>query len=328
VASQITHNDIGDVWQPRFTFKVNNVLTDPSNVTFKLGLPDGTIETVGPTSGAAPSGTSTHITGITRNGAGDYTLSISLDASGYWLSKASGTGAAVGSETWETIVDPDPFTANSGVSTRALVGLYETKAWLASTGQDTTDDLTVVRLINAVSDEVHRFTGREFKVSGTNPQTRTFDVDRVAQRYGYVNVGDMTSFTSVQTVDTDWATVLETVPTASIQALPLVRATGDPIRALRVNFTLGSLTWRGGYQVKVTGNFGFPSVPEDVRHAVMDTIAYRRDRDVEHPRDTLSAVPGVNDAGAAVVLAAQPRILAFPPDVYATLIKYRAPVVG
>jgi hypothetical protein len=214
------------------------------------------------------------------------------------------------------------------LSSNALVGLRETKDWLEENNVDTSDDLMITRLINAVSDEVIRFTGREFKVSGTNPQTRTFDVDRVAQRYGYVNVGDMTSFTSVQTIDTDWATVLETVPTASIQALPLVRATGDPIRALRVNFTLGSLTWRGGYQVKVTGNFGFPSVPEDVRHAVMDTIAYRRDRDVEHPRDTLSAVPGVNDAGAAVVLAAQPRILAFPPDVYATLIKYRAPVVG
>src|ERR1044072_1980154 len=123
MAATINHNDIGDVWTPRFVFKVGTTQTDPTNVTFRLALPDGTTESVGPTSGASPSGTSTHITGITRNSAGDYSLAISLDASGYWIAKASGTGAAAGSEVIQTIVDPDPFTSNWGLSARARVML-------------------------------------------------------------------------------------------------------------------------------------------------------------------------------------------------------------
>lgn len=213
------------------------------------------------------------------------------------------------------------------LSTRALVGLRETKDWLEDNDVDTSDDLMITRLINAVSDEAMKLTGREFKVFGTNPQARTFDIDRVALRYAYINVGDLTSFTQVQTLDTDWTTALETVNVAYVQGLPLNRRPWEPIRALRVNFTLASQAWQWGQQVKVTGNWGFPSVPEDVRHAVMDTIAYRRDRDVEHPRETLSPIPGTGDAGALLV-AAQPRILAFPPEPFATLMKYRDPVVG
>ena len=343
--ASINHNDIGDVWQPRFTFKVNGTLTDPTNVTFKVLLPDGTtIESVGPTPGSAPTGSSTHITGITRNGAGDYTLSINLDAAGYWVSKGSGTGAAVGTETWETIVDPDPFTANLGLSSRALVGLYETKAWLASNNNDTSDDLQIVRLINAVSDEVHRFTRREFKVAGTNPQTRVIPIWQRGQpspRYidgqyvgdfsdynRLIKLGDMAATpTSVQILSSDWTTVLETVSAGNLM---FVRDELDPVSGpIRwVYFNTAAYPVSAGYRLSVAGTWGFPSVPEDVRHAVMDLVAYKRDRDVEHPRETLSPIPGTGDASSAVLVAAQPRILPFPPEIYATLSKYRDAVIG
>lgn len=344
MAATLNHNDIGDVWAPRFTFKVGTTPTDPTNVTFRLALPDGTTESVGPTPGSAPVGSSTHITGITRNGAGDYSLAVNLDAAGYWLAKASGTGAAQGSEVIQTIVDPDPFAANWGLSSRALVGLPETMAWLASKSQATDDYLTVVRLINAVSTEVYSLTRREFKVAGTNPQTRTIPIyQRGATSPRYIDgqyVGDFSDYnrmiklgdmaaapTQVQILSSDWTTVLETVSAGNITYIrDELDPVNGPIRWAYLNTAAYPIS--SGYQVKVTGTFGFPSVPEDVKQAVMDTVAYRKDRDVEHPRETLSAFPGAGDAGAAVILSERPMIVSFPPEIYATLIRYKDPVVG
>jgi hypothetical protein len=205
----------------------------------------------------------------------------------------------------------------------ALVGLRETKDWLTKNGVDTSDDLMITRLINSVSSAVYELTSREFRVIGTNPQTRTFDVDAVALECGYLNVGDLTSFTQVQTIHYDWTTVLETISLSSIQALPLVRRANEPIRALRVNWFLAGTPWKEYYQVKVTGNFGFPSVPDDVKQAVMDTVAYWKDRDVEHFRQSLSPTPGATDAGASVIFTTvRPEILSFPPEPYAILSEY------
>ncbi len=229
------------------------------------------------------------------------------------------------------------------LSTRALVGLRETKDWLEANGIDTSEDLKITSLINAVSSEVHSFTRREFKVSGTNPQTRTIPIwlrGQTAPRYidgqyvgdfsdynRLIRIGDMAaSPTQVQVISSDWTTVLETVTAGNMTFL---RDELDPVAGpIRwVYFNTAAYPLSAGYRLSVTGTWGFPSVPEDVKHAVKDTVAYRMDRDVEHPRETLSAVPGTGDA-AAVLVAAQPRILPFTPEVFATLNKYRDPIVG
>jgi hypothetical protein len=226
---------------------------------------------------------------------------------------------------------------------RALVGLRETKDWLEQNGIDTSDDLKITAKINAVSNEVHGWTRREFKVAGTNPQARTIQVfQRGATSPRYIDgqyVGDFSDYnrlvrlgdmaavpTTVEIVSTAWATVLETVTSANMFFIrdELDPVTG-PIRWLYLNTAAYPLS--AGYQVRVTGNFGFPSVPEEVRDAVKDTVAYRMDRDVEHYRQDLSFGPATNDA-AALVATAPPRVLAFPPDAYAILKKYRDPVVG
>lgn len=232
---------------------------------------------------------------------------------------------------------------NVALSTRALVGLRETKDWLENLKIDTSNDLKITSLINAVSEEAHRFTRREFKVSGTNPQTRiipVFQRGQTSPRYidgqyvgdfsdynRLIKLGDLASSPSqVQILGTDWSTVLETVSSTNMFFLrDELDPVSGPIRWLYLNTAAYPLS--AGYQVKVTGNFGFPSVPEDVRHAVMDTVAYRMDRDVEHPRETLAAIPGTNDASALLV-AQQPRLISFPPEAFATLNRYRDPVIG
>ena len=48
-------------------------------------------------------------------------------------------------------VDPDEFTSDAGVASYALVGLSETKDWLRHQNIDTSDDLSLVRVINDIS---------------------------------------------------------------------------------------------------------------------------------------------------------------------------------
>jgi hypothetical protein len=83
-----------------------------------------------------------------------------------------------------------------------------------------------------------------------------------------------------------------------------------------------------GMRVKVTGSFGFPSVPGDVRQAVLDAVAATMDRDVEHYRQDLGGA-GVGaaqqDSGTVVVVGRTGgRLIALPPAAQAVAWRYRA----
>lgn len=319
--AQIAHADVGDTWTPQATFKVAGVNTDPTTITVKVREPDGTITTLGPVSGATGGG------GIVRVSAGIFNTVISLDASGYWAANFTGTGAAAASEDHELRVDPSLFSTNGGLDDRALVGLQETKDWLQAQNIDTGEDLDLVRVINDISNRFHEEAGREFKAVGTNPQTRTFDVDGAGWNTGVVDVGDVTSITSVDVLSSDWTTVLQTVPSTDYAALPLNRAAWEPIRRLYFNYGLGVPRLRGGYRVRVTGTFGFPAVPGNVRQAVLDAIAATMDRDVEHYRQDLAARSDA--AGGTILQVTQaPMFLSMPPGSLAVAWSYRDPLVG
>jgi hypothetical protein len=281
--ARIEHKDVGDVWEPQATFTVGGTPTDPTNITAKYREPDGTIITFGPVAGG------TGGSGITRVSAGifKFTTPIVLDAAGYWKARFEGTGAAAAAEDHELIVDPSEFVDNAGLSTRALVGLAETKDWLQGQNVDTGEDLELVALINDISDLFHDEAEREFKVSETNPQTRTFAVEHMASPdYWYIDgdymgdrstlsrrisVGDLVAApTTVTIVDTDWTTTLETVSAGNMTMHPTVRESWEPITEIEFQNTVTSL--RPGMRVNVTGNFGFPSVPGRVRRAVLEAI--------------------------------------------------------
>ena len=126
--TQITHYDIGDYWRPEASFAVGGVLTDPTTITVKVQDPAG-VETL---SSATPGSVTLVSTPIARTNTGTYVLTQALDSAGHGYARFEGAGAVVATHTHEAIVDPDPFTNESGVSTRALVSLGETKDWLAS----------------------------------------------------------------------------------------------------------------------------------------------------------------------------------------------------
>lgn len=337
----ITHLDVGDTWVPQATFTVSGTPTDPTTLTLKIRNAAGTITTITENTPAAPT------LPIVRVSAGVFKHNgITLDASGYWAVKFTGTGAAAASETHEAIVDPDPFTSDFGLSSRALVSMAETKDWLNQQNIDTSNDLDLARVINDISDRmIEESGGREFKAFSDNPATRVFEVEPMRKRDPWyidgqwmgdrdsrnrrIRVGDLTSFTAVSLLaSSDWATVVEAVtPLAKVESHPLVRAPWEPIRELEFRSDVVTLT--PGMRVSVTGTWGFPSVPGNVRQAVLDAVAAIMDRDVEHYRQDMAPAAGAQEGGTVVMVGGgAARILALPPSSQAVAWSYRAPCLG
>lgn len=229
------------------------------------------------------------------------------------------------------------------VGPRALVTLAEARDWLNVAASNTVEDTELERVIDDISDRLHQEAGREFKVSGTNPQTRLFEADppgrrqpvyidgdyvgdqNVARRI--VKVGDLTSFTAVSIIDTNWTTVLEAVTLGKVTGRPLVRQSWEPITALEFLDTVTSL--QAGMRVSVTGNFGFPSVPGNVRQAVLDAVAATVDRDVEHYRQDLGTTAAPGEGGNTIVIGGGgQRLLSMPRTSLAVAWSYRDSTIG
>ena len=227
--AKIAHYDIGDLWTPQMTWKIDanndgvpDTPTDPSQIVLRLQTPAG-VESVY-TTASSPSALTSASTPLARLSAGVFKPNpgIALDSAGYWFLRAEGIGAAQASEEFQAIVDPSEFTADGGLSARALVTLSETKDWLQQQNIDTSDDLELVGLINDISDRIHYEAGREFKPVSAGESTRTFEVDTWAR---CVYVGDMatlsTASSPVAFYAQDWQTNTYNVAQADVTASPM-----------------------------------------------------------------------------------------------------------
>ena len=334
--ARIAHYDQGDVWTPQATFTVGGTPTDPTTLIVKIKDPSGTVTTVTENTPATPT------LPIVRVSAGVFKHNgIALNDAGYWFVRFEGTGAAAATEEHQAIVDPSEFYESAQLGTRALVGLAETKDWLQVQNIETTNDLELARVINDISERAHDEAEREFKPVATNPSTRQFAVPVLGRRDPWyidgeymgdrssasrtLHVGDLTSYTQVQILDTDWTTVLETVALTDITAPPITRKSWEPIRQLEFQTDVTALS--PGMRVAVTGTWGFPAVPGNVRQAVLDAIAAVMDRDVEHYSTDLG-VQAEQGGNVIVVGGGRHRLLSMPPSSLAVLWSYRDVNVG
>lgn len=337
---QIQHKDQGDLWNPQATFAVNGTATDPTTLILRVKDPSGTVTV---TTESNPAALTSSSTPIARTATGVYKATITLNDAGYWFARFEGTGAVVATEETQVIVDPSEFYESAQLGTRSLVSLAETKDWLNQQNIDTNNDLELARVIVDISNRFHEEAGREFKADGTNPQTRTFIAEPAGRRLPWyidgeyvgdynplrrrLKVGDMTAVTTVELLDTDWATVLDTPVLADVALLPSNRQSWEPITELEFHSDVTSLTH--GMRVRVTGSWGFPAVPGDVRQAVLDAVAAVMDRDVEHYRQDLGAASQEGDAGTVVMIGGRTgsRLLSLPPASVAVAWRYRAATI-
>jgi hypothetical protein len=329
--AKIEHKDVGDRLTPQFSWTIAGVGTDPTQIVVRQQDSAG-VETV-VTTASSPATLTSASTPLARVSAGVFKLSpgISASSSGYWLFRAEGTGAAEAAEDYEYIVDPSEFSSNAGLDTRALVGLRETKDWLQQQNVDTGQDLDLVRVINDISNRFYEEADqREFKVIGSNPQTRTFDVS-VHDAYCHaVEIDDLaavsTASTAVQILHYDWTTVVETVASTDFTLYPRVRDNWEPYRKIQFRYTVAPLYV--GYRVAVTGTWGFPAVPGTVRQAILDAVASTMDRDVESYRQDQGPVSSGQGTNVIVMPSTTPAFLSLPPETLAVARKYRDPRVG
>jgi hypothetical protein len=331
--ARIVHYNIDDLWPAQGTFTVGGTPTDPTTLTVKVQAPDGT-ETI-LASAVSPASLNSSSTPVAKTGTGVFKLNpgVAITQAGRWHVKFTGTGAAAASQPHVAIGDPDVFTSESGVSLRALVTLDEAKDWLQQQGVDFSEDLELVRVINDISDRFHQEAQREFKPISPSPASRLFDLDAVGWRTGIVMLGDLASApTTVEILDTNWSTVLETVSAADYTLHPQIREAWEPIRRIEFNYGNGVTYLRRGFKVRVTGTWGFPAVPGNVRQAVLDSVAWVMDRDVEHYRQDLgfSGVNAQPGSGGTVVMigGGRQRLLTLPASAQSVAWSYRDLLVG
>lgn len=158
-------------------------------------------------------------------------------------------------------------------------------------GQNLDRDV-VERLIGAASVAIMRVAEREFAtadatvdegISGGPDEVERDVVERVfivgPHRYsGEVPVGDMADTpVRVDFLDGDGNAVVEDVDLSTVEVLPRNRRPYDPITALRFpSGSLGSVD-----RVRVSAEWGYPEVPEDIRQACISQVREWYVRDVQ-----------------------------------------------
>ncbi len=253
-----TAYDIGDIARISAPFRdITNVLADPTVVTASVRKPDGTITNYVVASAQ-----------IIRDGVGLYHLDIGpLDQAGDWFYRFVGTGTVATSAEGTFYVYLQETVALGPLKATALTTLGATREYVLRDVTDDSQDRKLIRLINAYSSAVERYTRREWL-----PQ-----VTAAARKFQY----DGSGFMSLEPYDlrTVTSAVMNThYPTGYQETL--IAGTASVVGNYWLNPRGGtpqSTYWwlelplgvqLGSYEVTVTGNWGIGTVPDDVELAV------------------------------------------------------------
>lgn len=140
---------------------------------------------------------------------------------------------------------------------------------------DTDEALQV--LITAESGSIHQETGREFvAIPGLDP--RLFALDEYTLRTGLIWISDCTAIGDVEIQAEDGSTV-QVLDPGDYRTLPLVRQEWEPIRTILVHSNSLSLLHLRRF-VQVTGTWGYPSIPANIRQACAKRVILRYLSDV------------------------------------------------
>lgn len=183
-----------------------------------------------------------------------------------------------------------------------LLALPELKASLGIS--DTNDDALLEYAATAAEAWVQGYTGRAFSIDAA-------DVDRIYDpvRPNVLDVVDLQTVTTIKIDDDNDRTYGRTLAASDYDLRPL---TGPPYSEVRI-WPTSSYAFVPGQLVKITGKFGYGSVPADVKQALL-LVAGRWFKRREAPFGVLSATD----------LGVYQRLSEMDPDVKTLLAPYRA----
>ncbi len=162
---------------------------------------------------------------------------------------------------------------------RPLCSLADVLSYVPAYQSDQETDEKLEALIEAESQTIHQDLGREFvAIAGADP--RLFEITGWNCRTRRIRIGDCAAVTTVRVLDED-GTVRETVAAADRDELPLTRQEWEPIRQIKLlSVSPNPATIMPGQRLEVTGSWGFPSVPANVREACAKLVIVRYLSDV------------------------------------------------
>lgn len=172
--------------------------------------------------------------------------------------------------------------------TNAYCSLADVKAALRI--QDTVDDALIENSINSASRMIDQYCNRYF-YSGTAGEVRYYKADDGFTCW----IDDAQAITEVMTAATDPTIFDTTWEVSDYQVLPINRVANGgyyPITAITATDNYLFPVWADIALVKVTGTFGWPSVPEPIKFAAI-IQASRLFKRLESPL----GVAGVSDIG-------------------------------
>lgn len=198
----------------------------------------------------------------------------------FWWNVALGGG--VFQDTPESLIT---FIEHAPV-TRALCTLEDVQSYIPGyiPYSDLSTDTILMEMIDSVSTEIHHEARRDFLPAQTNPYAKLFDVsvsDAENRRIFIRDLANLTGLTvGISQLD---GTVVGSVSTPSTAVIgqPRNRQPWEPYNYLW--FPAGqanSVSLNPGSVVTVTGNWGFPQIPADIRQACVKLVINRYLRDV------------------------------------------------
>lgn len=177
------------------------------------------------------------------------------------------------------------------------------------------DDARILQLIQAVTVAVLDYTGRDFvDRGGTNPRSRVIPL-RWPPVGGVIHTPDLAAAPTLVEAVTDLSLTDTPTSLASSEwvAEPLDREAWEPVTSVLVLAGVSS----GVRAVRVSGTWGWPAVPADVRDATVETVVHR----LRARRALTSQSPDQSEFGVG------PQML-WPTAAKQVLDRYRTPVIA
>lgn len=190
-------------------------------------------------------------------------------------------------------------------SGRDLCTLDDVISYIPAYDPNDTTDGKLQQLITAESDLIAVDTSREL-IRQVSSVPRIFDIDYAAAVTGRVRIGDLTILHDATVV-----TVHDAVGTLAATADPddLIGWYGpdrqateiwEPVTTLEFRAARGAPLLRQGFEIRVTGTWGFPNIPTFIREGCAAAVVLRYLSDVaETGTDFAEAADTVNFGGLA-----------------------------